>query len=303
MIGSLTSKVIIKAMKKILALIVINMFSLLGLAQQKITYHFDKPDAVYQLPDTLHEISGITDVDDGRIGCVQDERGIIFIYNLNTSAIEEQYTFYLDGDYEGITLVRDTMYVLRSDGMLFAVRGWMNGKPQRDSFITNIPNTNNEGLCFDPQHNRLLIASKNRINNAKEEKDFRYVYSFDLSTKKIMLEPLLRLNVNDIYKVALQQNIDLPRKTKKNGNLAPARIKFMPSGIAVHPISDEYYIISAVDRLMIVCNRLGEIKKVYQFDEKNFIKPEGITFYSNGDAFISNEGKDRKPNLLRFNKH
>lgn len=32
-----------------------------------------------------------------------------------------------------------------------------------------------------------------------------------------------------------------------------------------------------------------------------FNKPEGITFFENGDMMISNEGQHKKPTLLRFN--
>jgi len=280
--------------------ILISLLSVSDLQQQK-QYDFTRPDAYYVLPDTLHEISGLTDIDDGRIGCVQDEKGMIFIYNLYQSRIESRYTFYLDGDYEGITLVNDDMYVLRSNGTLFRIKYFMRGRPVVDSFATHIKNTDNEGLCYDAQHNRLLIASKNRLNHLPELKDKRFVYSFDLEKMQTNEEPFMVIDVNAIEKAMSAQNIDPGQRTKKNGQTISKKIKFMPSSIAIHPVTGQYYLMSAVDHLLVVLDEKTQVKKVVKFNENLFPKPEGITFFTNGDLFIANEGKDLKPNLLRFN--
>lgn len=268
---------------------------------QEKNYNFSKPDSYYILPDTLHEISGLTDIDDGRIGCVQDEKGMVFVYNLYQSRIESRHTFYLDGDYEGITLVKDDMYVLRSNGTLFCIRNFFGDTQKVDSFQTNIQNINNEGLCYHAKRKTLLIASKSRINRQPEQKDKRYIYEFDIKTNKTMDEPFLVLDVNDIEVEMSKRNISLGERQKKTGESIDKRLKFMPSSIAVHPVNGYYYIISAVDFLMIAVDDKGEIKDMVKFDEALFPKPEGLTFFTNGDMFISNEGKDKKPNLLRFN--
>jgi hypothetical protein len=43
---------------------------------------------------------------------------------LNVNKITQQHTFGLKGDYEGITLVNDLLYVLRSDGVLFEIKNY-----------------------------------------------------------------------------------------------------------------------------------------------------------------------------------
>lgn len=288
-------------MKYLLIIPVLLVLVALRHPQTPSPYDFNHPNAHYILPDTLHEISGLTDVDDGRIGCVQDEKGMIFIYNLYQSRIESRYTFYLDGDYEGITLVNDDMYVLRSNGTLFRIQHFMRGKPQVDSFATHIENTDNEGLCYDVQRNCLLIASKNRLNHLPELKNKRFVYAFDLEKMKTLEEPFMVIDINEVEKAMLTLGIDPGNRTKKNGQTVSKKIKFMPSSIAIHPVTGEYYLMSAADHLLVVFNEKSEVKKVVKFNETLFPKPEGITFFTNGDLFIANEGKDLKPNLLRFN--
>lgn len=273
--------------------------------QPKHQYDFNHPDAFYVLPDTLHEISGLTDIDDGRIGCVQDEKGIVFIYNLYQSRIEGQHTFYLDGDYEGITLAKNDMYVLRSDGKLFRIADFLknktSGKPKVDSFATGIQHLDNEGLCYDPRRDHLLLASKSRLINEPELKDKRFVYAFDLAKHQMKEKPFMEIDVNEIEKKIMEKGIDLGKRTKKNGQSIAKKLRFMPSSIAIHPVTGEYYIMSASDHLMVMVTEAGEIKDVVRFNETLFPKPEGITFFTNGDLFIANEGKDQKPNLLRFN--
>src|ERR1700741_607269 len=84
-----------------------------------LSYSFSKPDARLVLPDTLREISGLTILDNNTIACVQDENGIIFLYDLTKNKVKEQFTFSVNGDYEGIAIAGNTLYVLRSDGVLF----------------------------------------------------------------------------------------------------------------------------------------------------------------------------------------
>lgn len=69
----------------------------------------------WEMPMELNEISGIAWIGEGKIACVQDEDGIIFIYNLNENKVEKTVNFAKSDDYEGITVVDGTAYVLRSD--------------------------------------------------------------------------------------------------------------------------------------------------------------------------------------------
>src|SRR5690349_937816 len=85
---------------------------------EKTGYDLNKPKSTFILPDTLREISGITRIDDNTIACIQDENGILFIYDITKNSIKEQYKFNIDGDYEGITRVNNSIYILQSDGVL-----------------------------------------------------------------------------------------------------------------------------------------------------------------------------------------
>jgi hypothetical protein len=270
-------------------------------AKAQENYQFSNPCAYYTLPDTLYEISGLTDVDSSHIGCVQDEKGMIFLYNLYEAKIDSRSTFYFDGDYEGITRVGNDMYVLRSDGYLFRMRDYMLGTVVlRDSFATQIPINNNEGLCYDEKNNVLLIAAKGKIKKSKDTRDLRFIYGFRLDSLIMADTAVLVIDIDNIASQMKVKGVDVPYTIKKNGELKYENLKFMPSSIAVHPLSDRFYILSAVDRLLVILNRTGTIEDVIELPSSLFPKPEGITFLPNGDLLISNEGNGGKANLMRF---
>jgi hypothetical protein len=264
-------------------------------------YNLSKPDFTFVLPDTLREISGLTDIDSTTFACIQDENGILFIYDISINNIQKQYNFHIDGDYEGITRVDSSMYILRSDGILFQISNYQSSNFKLDSFKTGIPANNNEGLCYDPDNNRLLIASKGKIAKGPEYKDKRVIYGFDLKEKLLSEKPVFEFDLQNIKQFATINKIDVPTKTKKNGQITEPFIKFMTSAVAIHPITKKLYLLSASDHLLFIFNFKGEIEYMEPLNPIIFNKAEGITFMDNGDMIITNEGQNKKPTLLRFN--
>ena len=45
----------------------------------------------------------------------------------------------------------------------------------------------------------------------------------------------------------------------------------------------------------------GNLEHIEQLNPVIFNKPEGLSFYQNGDVLISNEGQAHQPTLLKFN--
>ena len=164
--------------------------------QRTAGYNFKSPDAAIVLPDILHEISGITFLDSNTLVCVQDENGILFFYDMTKKEIISQKDFSGKGDYEGIARVEDTIYVLRSDGILYEIADFKSDNPIVTSFDTDIPSKDNEGLCYDKESNRLLIACKEKTGKGDLSKDNRYIFGFDLSSKKLIDEPVFTFDVD-----------------------------------------------------------------------------------------------------------
>lgn len=265
-----------------------------------IGYNLTAPSVSLTLPHILQEISGLTYIDSSAVACIQDEKGILFIYNYQKDKIKKKYTFNIDGDYEGIARVNDTIYILRSDGTLFEILNYKSKAFQLNSYVTGLPTDNNEGLCYDPDNNRLLIACKGKIGKGREFKDKRVIYGFDLYTKQLSQEPVYDFDLKSIKEFALREKVDVHVKRKKKGTIVDPVIKFMVSDIAIHPITKKLFVLSASDHMLFIFNRKGQLEHIEKLNPELFIQAEGITFLPDGEMFITNEGQNNKATLLRF---
>lgn len=267
----------------------------------QLDYDLKVPDKKWLLPDTLNEISGLTYLGDNTFACIQDENGIIFIFDMISGSILKQFTFAGEGDYEGITLVNNTLYVLRSDGVIFEIPDYKSQTNDTITYQTNIPAKDNEGLCYDPKNNRLLIGCKSKPDAKPEIKDEKHIYAFDLYTKKLVPKPVFIFKLDELTNYALQNNINLPLKKNKKSGEMEARLKLKTSAIAIHPVNKKLYLLSAAEYLFFIFDLNGNIEYIEQLNPEMFNKAEGITFLKNGDMLISNEGQANSATVLRFN--
>jgi uncharacterized protein YjiK len=235
----------------------------------------------WDLPAVLLEISGLSSIDDNRFACVQDEQGTIFIYNTGTKNIEKEISFAGVGDYEGIAVVGETVYVATADGKIFEVTNYNSGKPDVKKYNTHLTVKNNvEGLTYDNKNNRLLVAIKDQETNGA---DYKGIYSFDLSKKTMAKEP--------VYKIELSDPLLGGAKKKKSGNT------IQPSEILINPITNEILVLDGPGGRLVVLDPTGKITKLHQLG-KAFSQPEGMTFTPGGKFYISNEGKKDPGNIL-----
>jgi len=266
-----------------------------------IGYNLSAPDRVYILPNKLKEISGITEIDSSRIACIQDEREIVFIYELNSGQIIRKMDYGYKGDYEGIARVDSTLYILRSDGEITGIQNFNTDKFIRSTFHSGIPWKDDEGICYDPTTNYLLITSKEIPRNGSDNRDKRFIYGFNLTSKKPVPDPVFTIDLSVIDSFALANHIKVPMKDKKKGKSKDPDIRFQVSDLAIHPITGKLFLLSSADKLLFVFNTKNEIEYIGRLKPDLFIQPEGITFMKNGDMYISNEGQKKPATLVRFN--
>lgn len=272
-----------------------------GINNQNTTgYNLTAPDTIFNLPGVLHEISGFAFTGDHTLACIQDEKGTVFFYSTTNNEISRQASFYSSGDFEDIAKVGKTLYILRSDATLFEIEDFEAPDLKAISFGLNIPAYDNEGLCFDKENNRLLIASKGNSGKGEAFKNKREIYGFDLRTKTLIETPVFTFDEKLLKQFATDHKIELPVKVKKSGKTEPD-IKFRPTAIGIHPISKKLFLLSGPDQLFFIFSPQGNIEHIEPLNPELFNQPEGLGFLENGDLFISNEGQDKQPTLLRFN--
>lgn len=240
----------------------------------------------WDLPNELNEVSGISWLSEDKIASVQDEEGIIYIYNFTTELVEKKVNFAKSGDYEAIAIVDSTAYVMESNGKLFEVTNYLNPNFETVEYQTPFSGKNNmESLVADTINNRLLFSVKNKDPNSDS---YKGIYAFNLKTKKTERLPILKIPLNDpIF------------KTKDKDDDADKSTNFFPSEIGINPKNGNIYVLSAKKNpQLLIMDSSGKLLKLHQLYKKSFPQPEGLAFSSEGTIFISNEGKKGTANIL-----
>jgi len=236
----------------------------------------------WKLPNQLDEISGLTWLENNTFACVQDEDGLIFIYDVKQGKILEKIKFAGPGDYEGIAVDDTNAYVMRSDGMVYDIKNYRSENREVSTFQTLFSEKNNmESLTLDVRNKRLLTAPKDKD---LEDETIKCIYQIQLDSKTTNTTPVVAIDLKNEKLKAFQHN-----KIYKT---------FNPSDIAIHPKTKDIYVLEGKDPKLLVLNSKGDLLKVHKLNEHQFQQPEGLTFNNEGQLFISNEANGKSANIL-----
>lgn len=265
-------------------------------AQSTIPYDLIHPVQQIELPDFLTEISGISlSTDQKTLWAVQDEAGVVYHIDLEREIISDSISFWKAGDYEDIEVVGNQCYVLKSTGTVYAF------PLSKDSLIVTkckgeLSRENNaEGLCYDALNSCFLIACKNG-----EKQQERHIYSVQIKQEHLLMATQIDITQSAILDYLNRHN-ELNEWEKLYKNFSKTDFEFAPSAIAVHPVSQQYYLLSSQGKTLFVLNRDGSIAHIEKLDKSIHQQPEGLCFDTNGNLYLSNEGKKgRKAVVYRF---
>ena len=266
-----------------------------------VAFDFAQPKAVVVLPKGLREISGMVALDDARVACVQDEKGLLYEVALEDGAIASKTRFGPDGDYEGVARTSDSWYFARSDGVLLAVGITENGLLAPVEIALALPQQDLEALAFDPpiegRSARLLLAGKEPPAGDKQERDQRFVLAFDATKRALDEQPAWSLSRKAIRAQAseLRGGASEGAAQKQKPKLA-----LHISEIAVQPATGSLWILSGPDRALLAVDRAGSLLAFHVFDEALLPQPEALAFLPCGDLVVASEGKDGPATLVRF---
>lgn len=246
-------------------------------------YDLNHPE-VYELPEGLSEISGMAYYPkDSSVFAIIDEDGLFYKISLNGSKTIQKWKFDKKHDYEDVVLQDSTFYVLISNGDIETLRF------QGDSIITSKSNLSGaskkmnefESLYYDHDLGLVLLCKD------CEEDGKKIVTAWGFSPDSSAYNPSLFA-------------IDVKQVAEK---LGVKKLELKPSAAAINPLTDELYILASINHLLLISDRKGNVKEVWQLDPHIYKQAEGITFTPAGEMLISNEaGEAGNANILIFKR-
>ncbi len=253
--------------------------------ESPIGYDFTKP-VKYNMPPDLNEISGIA-FEKGkadRIYAESDGIGKIFYFKLGDKAVKNT-EFKENGDFEDIAISNNQVVMLQSKGVLFTVPLSEIGKSQTTNVHKNkdiLPEGEYEGMYATDGGEIYVLCKHCTIDKtSKKSSGFIFQLAADGSVKQT---GDFTVNVKHIEEL-----------------LGVDKISFHPSAITRNPVSNDWYILSSVNKVLVVADAKWKIRQVYKLDQNLFTQPEGITFDNQNNLYISNEGHAPQPaNILKF---
>lgn len=247
-------------------------------------YAINDPEKFF-MPESLLEISGITfrPGNSDSIYAIQDEQGRVFRLKWGVKK-QINAKFGKQSDYEDVAILKDKVVILKSNGILFYF-------PLADAIYEEVdavkeikgllPEGEYEGMYGDDATGKLYIICKNCKDDDSKTQVTGYVFQFGDS---IYQQGSFHVNVEEIK--------DIAGKVKRG---------FRPSGLAKNPVTGEWFMISAVNKLLVVADENWKIKETCFLNSNIFNQPEGIAFDEKGNLYISNEGDDlSQGNILKF---
>ncbi|MFK7809129.1 MAG: SdiA-regulated domain-containing protein [Saprospiraceae bacterium] len=273
-----------------------------------LPYQLGKPQETFVLPQNLKEISGLSTTTNNRevLTAIQDEDGTLFHINKNTGKVEQEIPFYKPGDYEGIEVIGDKVYVVKSTGTLYEIKDLENAPPyvKKHKFFLSKAN-DVEGLCYDAKKNCLLLACKGMPITGQSEEFTKFqkaIYSFSLDSDTMEVKPSFIFNLSDIQDYLVGREA-MAHYDKLYGYFNPdvENLIFSPSAIAIHPITSHIYMTSSPKKILMVFDQKGNILHLEKMNKKFHPQPEGMTFDEDGTLYMANEGKgDGAGTILKF---
>lgn len=255
-------------------------------ATEKTDFPYDLSNPVkYNMPQNLFEISGITFHygDPKQVFAIQDEDGDLFYLGLNDK--EAKFTkFGGKGDYEDLAIIKDQVIVLKSNGELHTFPISEINTPEVADVIKTkdlVPKAEYEGLATDEKAGMVYILTKEAKKNKKGNTE---IFAFKLNDGTFTPAGTFSLLHKEIAEAA-----------------GTSKMNFRPSALAKNPKTGEWYVLSSINKLLVITDADFKIKSTQALKGDAFNQPEGIAFDRDNNLYISNEGGSLSAgNILMF---
>jgi uncharacterized protein YjiK len=244
----------------------------------------EEASAQWRLPNRLREISGLATSADGRLFAHNDERAIVYEIDYKEGRLTKAFALgdpIARGDFEGIAVVGDTVYLITSGGRLYETREAADEQRTRyntyDTGVGGICEV--EGLALEPTDRSLVLVCKTVDDDELKGSISIFRWSVD------------RHELTDDSPILIDRDLVTDQIPGKS---------FNPSGIERHPLLGSFFVVAARQEAIIEISPAGELLGIAELRGKRHRQVEGIAFSPAGDLLLSDEGSGRRARLTIY---
>lgn len=245
-------------------------------------YDLNHPE-IFPMRESLLEISGIAMTPETKdtIYAQHDEGGTVYSLVLDNKFVRTS-TFRNSGDFEDITIWKNWGVMLRSDGVFWTFPMEETKEKRMESaaeWQNLLPKGEYESMYADPNSDKIFVLCK----SCKIDKDKNHVsgYILTISEKgELEFSRDFQINTERISEEAI--------KYKK-------RRRFKPSAITFNQKTEEWFILSSINKMLVATDKEWNLKEIYHLNPKIYIQPEGIAFDAENNLYIASEGNKVRP--------
>ena len=252
------------------------------------------PESVTNLPMGVNAFTDFVIMDSTHLICLDDQIGGVLVYDMVSNKSQGYLPTGIDSKITEVTKI-DSTIILVDDRMDLHFL-----LPPYDSTSITTESLREKswissGMCLHEQTKRLFFVAESDIENEVQN---HLIYTFNLNQRKLSERPLFEIKPEDIEFFAISNNITLPsNRLDENGDTVDV-FSFKPDVIAVHPKTNEIYVLSTIDRSLAVYNQFGQVVNFTTLNEELFSQPKAMTFFPNGDLLLTNSDL-KNPSVVR----
>ncbi|MXO61164.1 hypothetical protein GRI89_16595 [Altererythrobacter salegens] len=239
----------------------------------------------FALGNELQEVSGLAVAGPNSVFAHDDEYAIVYEIDLEDGHVRRTFALgdpTIEGDFEGIAYSGGDVFLISSDGLIYAARPGKSG--QRVPYTVYDSGVGArceiEGLTNAPEAGHLLILCKRLRKD--EGKPRLEIYTWRIGDEQAAQEPWLSRPLRDLLK----------RKE---------RAEFAPSGFEWDESNSRLFVVSGRNRLLLQIDRNGNLLAKDTLDHQRHPQTEGIAVIRGCRLLLADEGsRTRKATLAQY---
>ncbi len=247
-------------------------------------YNWHAPFSSLELPLGLSSIKNICILDSTRFVAIDQQSGSVVLLDELSGKLVGQLNLSPSFQFSSLA-VYDSVLVLQDQlNQLHFL-----GAPYDSTSEIGLNELSSElkfmSFCSHPITKRLFFLG-DEIDKG-EGRYSNYVYGFGLGNRKLREKPLFEIESEKIEQYALQMGI-VSQNAFAQSSSEQSVFNFKPSALAVHPKTNEIYVLSQERAQLAVFNQFGEVVNFIPLSRSLANHPTDIQFHPNGDLIVIN---------------